>query len=89
MTEQPRTKIDYLEQLRKNWPVILFIGAFIMGYANIQNDIKASAKELDDLKVKNLAIELKVENYQNQVADISGDIKAIKESLSYIKDKVK
>ncbi len=84
-----KPKVDFVEQLRKNWPIILFIGTIIFGWNDMKNDNAENAKDIADQKVELVAIKLKTENYQVQVAEISGDIKAIKESLTYIKEKVK
>ncbi len=86
-TTQPR--IDFAEQLRKNWVIIAFIVSLIVAWTNIQSSLATQEKEISDMKVTQVALELKIDSYQRQVSDISGDIKAIKESLSYIKDKVK
>lgn len=88
MTET-KAKIDYFEQLRKNWVIVAFIVSLIVAWTNIQADIKSTNKDVASLQVDNVALELKISQYQRQVSDISGDIKAIKESLTFIKDKIK
>ncbi len=78
-----------MEQLRKNWPIILCLVGIIVGWNNLKNENSLNAKDIAEQKVETIALRLKVENYQVQVSDISGDIKAIKESLTFIKDKIK
>ncbi len=86
---EPTRRIDFLEQLRKNWPIVLAIVGIVIGWNNLKNDNQANSTEINDVKVQIVALTLKNENNQAQMAEISGDIKAIKESLTFIKDKVK
>ncbi len=86
---EQKSKVDFIEQLRKNWFVVLFIGGIVVGWTNIQSDLKVTEKDIAEVKVDMVAANLRIDGYQKQVSDISGDIKAIKESLSFIKDKIK
>lgn len=81
-------EVNLLEQLRKNWVIIVFITGCIVGWTNIQG--RLSQNELDIVRIRTdlIAIQLKVDNSQEQVSSIQGDIKEIKASLSFIRDRL-
>ncbi len=92
VTHAESEKVNFLEQFRKNWPIVAFITTLItslvFGWANIQNNLKVNEKDIAQLRVDLVAIEVKIESYKAEVSNISGDIKAIKESLSFIRDRL-
>lgn len=69
---------QFLEQLRKNLVILLFMGSVIMSWTMFSSDLAQAKAEIDDLKV---AIE-KI----NQVAQ---DIAVIKNDIEYIKKEIK
>lgn len=81
--------IDHFEQIRKNWVIILtFIVGLIIGWTNIQNDIKNNAKDIAQQRVDIVSISLKTDATQSDIAGVKGDIKEINASLVFIKDAV-
>lgn len=86
-------KINYMEQLRKNWFIIVAIASLIIAWTNIQNNISALQKENSDSKIELAALKVQVETTKNQYsADysiLSGDIREIKTSLVFIQQKIK
>lgn len=79
-------RIDYWDQLRKNWFIIVFIGAVIMAWSNIQNEIADNKDEIDTMKLNVAALGVQVDTTKSQIAEVSGDIKEIKTSIEFIKE---
>lgn len=85
---QSDTKIDYFEQLKKNWVIIVFIAGLIVGWTNLNNKQEELQTQISAQSTRILALEVKYDGLQAQVSNVSGDIKEIKASLSFIKDKI-
>lgn len=79
---------NYFEQLRKNWVIIVFLAGLIVGWTNIQNQIRVNLASIEQTKLDVVALSVKVEAAQTAVSNINGDIKEIKASLSFIKDRL-
>ncbi len=80
--------VNILEQLRKNWVIITFIVGVVVGVTKIQSDIKQNALEIQQLRVDIIALNIKVEEDQKVVNSVTGDIKEIKATLSFIRQAV-
>ncbi len=77
MSESSNTRIDFFEQLRKNWPVILFIGCVISSWTYFQF-------QLTNLTTRVAAVEQEA----SAIGGVSGDIKGINAKLDIILKKI-
>lgn len=88
MPEDGGAKDSVLDQLRKNWVIITFVAWVIMTWANFRGDLAGLNKDVDSLNAQVTALNIELRNSQMQVANINGDIKEIKTSIDFIKDRV-
>lgn len=83
------TFTTHLEQLRKNWFIILFIAGIIVGWTNFQNRIDQTDKDNVNLGIRLSAVEVKSDTNQSQISSTAGDIKEINAKLTFIQDRLK
>lgn len=82
-------KLDLFSYIRTNWAIIVFLVSLILAWGDIQNSIQKHDKAIDSLEIKQEAINVKIDSYRVEVSGLSGDIKAIREALAYIKERIK
>lgn len=77
--------VNIIEQARKNWVVVVFIVSLIVGWTNIQSDLKKNQEDIVQIRTDNVALAVKLDATQKDLLGIAGDIKEINASLSFIR----
>lgn len=86
--ERARDAFRLWDTVRANWAVLAMLVSMVVGWANVQSDIDYLREQVGVLAEAQKLSDLKIEQFQRDVADISGDIKEIKASISFIRDSV-
>lgn len=74
-----------MDNLRKNWPVILFVGGAVVWYANVQFDISQLKASNEDQKAQIAAL---ITARDGQTVKTSEDLARIREDIAAIKTKL-
>lgn len=86
--ERARDVFQFWDAVKSNWAVIAMLVSAVVGWANVQSDIGYLRDQVRLLAEAQKLSDLKIEQFQEDVADISGDIKEIKASISFIRDSI-
>lgn len=82
--------MDFIEALRHNWSIIVFIGGAIWNIGYTYSKISTQQEKILELHAKIIAVEKSLEDTKTDFSDIKGDIKEINAKLDLlIKGKIK
>lgn len=87
MTKESEEK-TFLDNLKSNWFLIVFLAGMIGTWTKFGLDIQQHSIEINKINSEIQDLSLKIDNQREITSDLKGDLKAIKESLDYIKTRI-
>lgn len=74
-------KTGPVETIRKNWPIILFIGGIIVWYANVQNAITNLQAASEDFRGQIEQRDAEIKQLTNDITTIKTDVAVLRATL--------
>lgn len=87
MTKESEEK-TFLDNLKSNWFLIMFLAGMIGTWTKFGLDIQQHSIEINKINSELQNLSIKIDNQREVTSDLKGDLKAIKESLDYIKTRI-
>jgi hypothetical protein len=77
-----------IDGIRKNWPIIFFIGTIIVMFSNLIGRVDALTDKYNDLSNQQVQQNAEIRNREQKDNELSGAIIEIKANYLYIKEKL-
>jgi hypothetical protein len=84
---QPNQSQNFMEALRKNWFIIVFIGTIVIGWSNFSNRLEATEKAQVKQESDIAGLTSKTTELQGAIIEIKANYLFIKSALEEIKVK--
>lgn len=84
---QPNQSQNFMEALRKNWFIIVFIGTIVIGWSNFSNRLEATEKAQVKQEGDIASLNSKTTELQGAIIEIKANYLFIKSALEELKVK--
>lgn len=85
---EEKEELTIVDNIKSNWFLIIFIAGMIGTWTKFGLDIQQHSIEISKINSELQDINIKIDNQKEVTSDLKGDLKAIKESLEYIKTRI-
>lgn len=88
MSREENKEPTIVENIKSNWFLIIFIAGMIGTWTKFGLDIQQHSIEISKINSEIQDMNIKLDTQKEITSDLKGDLKAIKESLEYIKKRI-